>query len=206
MWMQSARMRPIRCRWRCSLLIASVALIAVAIGSGCNSPSADDDCIGITVLGDQVNPFRYESDVLLLIFVGSNCPVCDQFSESINSLAGELHESDIAVRLVYPASYETTQSVQKHLRRSLLPFIAILDPTRAIAKRSEVTTLPSAAIFVREGSTYQIAYHGRIDDRVISVGEYQKTPQSHDLRHALHEVFQGRDPDPNHIPAIGVPY
>ena len=65
---------------------------------------------------------------------------------------------------------------------------------------SGVKVTPEVAVVLPSG---EIAYRGRIDDRVVDFGVTRPEPTKHDLEEALERALSGQRAAPAEAPAIG---
>jgi hypothetical protein len=79
----------------------------------------------------------------------------------------------------------------------------LLDPKQSLVALAHATVTPEAAIFLVDGDNLREVYHGRIDDRYISLGQERPHAQHHDLELALAAALAGRPVPPPEGPAVG---
>jgi hypothetical protein len=101
---------------------------------------------------------------------------------------------------VYPNPGDTPEAVREHLQTFAYPVHALLDPRHELVKLTKVTITPEAAVFT---SARTLAYHGRIDDRFVSLGVERPAATTRDLFNALTAVVAGRTPEQASAPAVG---
>jgi hypothetical protein len=65
---------------------------------------------------------------------------------------------------------------------------------------SKATVTPEAAVFDR---AKRLVYHGRIDDRFVSLGLERPEPTTHDLADALSAMLAGKRVAPASTQAVG---
>ena len=90
--------------------------------------------------------------------------------------------------------------MRTHLEDYGYPVHALLDPGHALVKLSKVSITPEAALFDRART---LAYHGRIDDRFVSLGVERPAASTRDLFQALTAVLDGKAPPQASAPGVG---
>ncbi len=90
--------------------------------------------------------------------------------------------------------------MRAHLDAYRYPVHALLDPQHALVKLTKVSVTPEAALFDR---SRHLAYHGRIDDRFVSLGVERPAATTRDLFQALTAVLDGKAPARGAAPAVG---
>ena len=91
--------------------------------------------------------------------------------------------------LIYPNSIETPAIIRMHLKEFGYPDIALRDPSHSLVKAASSQVTPEAAVFNKGGA---LVYHGRIDDRFVSLGKERPAPTKRDLEEALTAVLAGK--------------
>ena len=74
------------------------------------------------------------------------------------------------------------------------------DPQQDLVKLAKATVTPEAAVFDRDE---RLLYHGRIDDRFVSLGLERPAPTTHDLEDAISAILGGRRVSPASAQAVG---
>jgi len=74
------------------------------------------------------------------------------------------------------------------------------DPTHALVRIAHSQVTPEAAVFSRSGT---LVYHGRIDDRFVSLGKERPAPTKRDLETALTATLEGKPVNPPTTQAFG---
>jgi hypothetical protein len=173
-----------------SLSLAIVAWLALA---GCSRGSVTD------LAGNPVDPLAGPARVTVLLFVATDCPISNRTVPEILRLRARFEGQGVAFWLVYPTADETADVIRAHLAEYSLSPPALRDPRHTLAARAHVGVTPEAAVF-RGGA---LAYHGRIDDRQISLGDARPEATRHDLAVAIEASLEGKEaPEPGG-PAFG---
>lgn len=178
----------------CALLVVCLGLVSLAAAPPRLTVSDVD--------GRPVDPFlaAENSDAILFLFASVDCPVSNRYAPEVQRLHAAFAPKNVAFWLVYPNPYETPQQVREHLKAFSYPVHALLDPRHDLVKLAKATITPEAALFDRQRT---LAYHGRIDDRFVSLGVERPAATKRDLFDALTSVVAGRAPAVASAPAVG---
>jgi hypothetical protein len=152
--------------------------------------------------GHVVNPFLAgeSSAAIVFLFASVDCPVSNRYAPAVQRLHAEYAPKNVAFWLVYPNPTDTPDAVRDHLKAFGYPVHALLDPRHELVKLAGAVVTPEAAVFDKSRS---LAYHGRIDDKYVSLGVERPTATRHDLADALAAVVAGRAPSESTAPAVG---
>jgi len=150
--------------------------------------------------GRQVRLFDADNSKLaVLIFVRTDCPIANRYAPEIERLY-HAYASRVTYYLVYPDATESAVAIRKHLSDYGYTVPALRDTKRVLVKLAKVRVTPEAAIFSARG---ELLYHGRIDNRYISLGKARNRPTRRDLEEALQAALAGRPIKEFVTPAIG---
>lgn len=187
---------------RVSLASVLACLLAVVCPGMPSLQAAAPRLMLLDVDGRSVDPFlaAENSDAILFLFASVDCPVSNRYAPEVQRLHDTFAPRNVAFWLVYPNPYETPQQVREHLKAFSYPVHALLDPQHELVKLAKVSITPEAALFDK-GRT--LAYHGRIDDRFVSLGVERPAATKRDLFDALTAVVAGRRPVVDAAPAVG---
>ncbi len=130
-----------------------------------------------------------------IFFVATDCPISNWYAPTIQQVCREFAARGVDCTLVYedvelgatPAALDA--AVRTHLREyryGTMP--AVVDRTRAVAKRAQATVTPSVVLVDRSGT---IRYRGRIDNGYADLGKPRQHVTSHDLRTSLDALLAG---------------
>ncbi len=160
---------------------------AAALLIGVAACAHDGD--GVTDLaGRRVDPLSGPAKVTVLVFVSTDCPVSNRTVPELERVRARFEPQGVAFWLVYPTREESPAAITAHLHDYGLTSPAIRDPRHSLVARAHVTVTPESAVF--RGAA--LAYHGRIDDRQIDLGDSRPEVTRHDLSLALEAVLAGR--------------
>jgi hypothetical protein len=141
----------------------------------------------------QGNPIRQLAGpgvrVVVLIFAASDCPISNRYIPEIARLSGKFSTQGVRFWWVFPNASDTAKVIKQHNRDFAIREDALLDEFQSLAKRANVTTTPEVAVFT--AGLHEV-YHGRIDDRYISLGQERPQAEHHDLEEAIAAALAGK--------------
>jgi hypothetical protein len=149
-----------------------------------------------------VNPFESVAATsgTVFVFTSVDCPISNRYAPEIKRLHDAFASRGIAFWLVYPNPRESATQVRAHLKDFGYPIPALRDPSHELAKLAKATVTPEAAVYDRRGT---LVYHGRIDDRYVSLGVERPAATRHDLQDALTAVVAGKSVPTPAQPGVG---
>ena len=171
-----------------------LALLLATLTAGCQAIPAD-------TLQTLVTP---QAKALLLYFVASDCPVSNRYFPEMERLASSAAPHNVQTRFIYPNTYENLPEAQHHQTTfGASPADARVDTTGELVHLTGARTTPEAVLLLKQGSTWKVAYRGRIDDRYIHIGLERGQVEHHDLEAALAAVLAGKPAPVPTGPAVG---
>ena len=182
-----------------AVLVACAVLLA---GTGASLRAAPPSFALKDVDGRLVDPFLAAegSDAILFLFASVDCPVSNRYAPEVQRLHAAFAPRNVAFWLVYPNPNDTPHAVREHLKAYAYPVHALLDPGPDLVRLAKASITPEAALFDRQRA---LAYHGRIDDRFVSLGVERPSATKRDLFDALTAVLGGKAPATASAPAVG---
>jgi hypothetical protein len=123
--------------------------------------------------------------VVVLFFAASDCPISNRYVPEITRLTQQFSNQGVHFWWVYPNADDTAQAVAEHNHDFAITGDTILDPKQSLVELAHATVTPEAAVFLVEGNILKEVYHGRIDDRYISLGQERPQATHHDLELAI---------------------
>ena len=137
----------------------------------------------LVVLG-FADPFlaAEQSKAIVFLFASVDCPVSNRYAPVVQRLYETYAAQGVAFWLVYPNPAETPAAIRDHLKAFSYPVHALRDPRHELVKLARAVVTPEAAVFDRAGA---LAYHGRLDDRYVSLGIERPAATTHDLADAI---------------------
>jgi len=152
--------------------------------------------------GELVDPLATSParTATVLLFISTECPYSNRSAPEIKRVMARFQPKGVRFWLVYPNGIETPAIISAHLKGFGYPDIALRDPAHALVSVAHSQVTPEAAVFNRNGT---LVYHGRIDDRFVSLGKERPAPTKRDLENALTATLAGKPVDPPSTQAFG---
>jgi hypothetical protein len=129
---------------------------------------------------------------VVLLFAASDCPLSNRYIPEIARLRREFSARGVLFWWVYPNPADSAPVIAQHNRDFSIHENTLLDTRQTLVALAQVTTTPEAAVFIVEGSGLREVYHGRIDDRYISLGQERPQPAHHDLEAVIDAAMAGK--------------
>jgi len=159
-------------------------------------------------LNHSLRDFRNER-VLVVAFICNHCPYVQAVRERIKRLAAEGSEHGVAVVAInsndagrYPA--DSFEMMKQEARTQQFPFKYLWDEKQTVAPAFGAVCTPD--FFVYRNDTrhkdpveFVLKYRGRLDDN----WKDESAVRARDLRSAVDEILEGREPNPDQIPSMG---
>jgi len=165
---------------------AALALALVFATTGAAAPVRVRDLSNRLIDPLAASP---STNATVLLFVSSECPYSNRSAPEIQRVMARFQPNGVRFWLVYPSSIETPEIIRLHLKEFGYPDIALRDPDHALVKIAGPKVTPEATVFDKRGA---LVYHGRIDDRFVSLGKERPAPRKHDLEDALTATLAGK--------------
>jgi AhpC/TSA family len=141
------------------------------------------------------------SRAVVLFFAASDCPISNRYVPEIKRLAAEFGPHAVHFWFVYPNPGDDASVVRTHNRQFSITTDTALDTKQTLVQFAHVAFTPEAAVFVPDGGRLSEVYHGRIDDRYLTLGKERPAATRHDLEEAIRAVLVNRPvPQPGGSP------
>jgi hypothetical protein len=151
--------------------------------------------------------------VVVFIFGATDCPISNRYVpevERLRKLFGPPDATTIGqIRFwwVYPNATDTVELIASHNQEFKITedqsLGSLRDVGQTLARKSEATTTPDAAVFVVEKGAFRLVYHGRLDDRYRAIGEERPKAEHHELEDAITAVLAGKPVPQPGAPPVG---
>ena len=166
-----------------AVVMLAVARPVVAGGPG-GVPLKDAD-------NRLVDPFSVPASVkaIVFLFTSVDCPISNRYAPVVVHLNDTFKPQGVQFWLVYPNPFETPAAIHQHMKAFGYSSGALLDPEHALVRLAQATITPEAAVFDRNGRE---RYHGRLDDRFVTLGLERPAPTRYDLEDAISAVLAGK--------------
>lgn len=149
----------------------------------------------VDIDGRRLDPFKPAGAASVIVFVATDCPISNSYAPEIQRICLDYRSRGISCFLIYEdlANASSGGSLNEEVRRHLQEYRyadipALIDGTRAVARRVKASITPQAVVIDREA---RIRYRGRIDNWYVAFGKRRQTATQHDLRDALDAVLKG---------------
>ncbi|WP_158633367.1 redoxin domain-containing protein [Tautonia sociabilis] len=129
-----------------------------------------------------------EGGVLAVVFLWTPCPISNQYSPTLNAIAGQADATRVRFVGLYVDADLTDEEVADHAREYALEFPIGRRGAVGLARSLGLETVPSAIVVDDRG---RIRYRGRIDDQFFDLGRRRQIVRSHDLKDAIAAVLAG---------------
>ena len=132
-----------------------------------------------------------DHDALLVVFTCNHCPYAKAKIPFLNDLAGDY--DDLAVVGINPNDNpdypdDSFDRMVELVEDGTVAYDAYLwDPTQETAKAYGAVCTPDPFLFANDDGTFELAYHGRLDD----APNPDDTPQREEMREAVEAVLAG---------------
>jgi thiol-disulfide isomerase/thioredoxin len=202
---QSQRLQERRVSMIQRTLLALCLLIPPALAAAAMASAEPTSGAAITLMDVDGKPrqpleIAAANHAAAIIFISSDCPICQGYAGEINRLATAYSAKGFAFYVVYVDDDLTADAARKQLKDYGITCAALLDPTLRLARKLHADVTPDAVII---GPEQAVLYHGRIDDLYGSLGQRRFEATQHDLRDALDAVAAGKPVATPQNPAIG---
>ena len=178
-------------------LIGAVVLVATLTSS---LTAAD---VRLRDLDDRlIDPFQASvtTKAVVFLFVSVECPISNRYAPDVRRLHDKFSAQGVTFSLVYPNPIEPVAAIRRHLSDYRYPMRALRDPRHELVKIAGASITPEAAVFDPRG---RLLYHGRIDDRYVSLGVERPVATRYDLDEVLTDITAGRAPRQTSTQAVG---
>ena len=177
-----------------------------AFGSVCRSQEVQA-AYGFHLNGEPVRSLAPSgASAVVLFFAASDCPISNRYLPEIRRIEEKFAAQNVVLWFVYPNYGETSEGVKQHEAAYGAEKHILLDPDHRLVALAHARVTPEAAVLVPEhagSESLRAMFHGRIDDRYLSIGRERPKATQHDLERAITDVLQHRAVEPPNGPAVG---
>jgi hypothetical protein len=166
-----------------------LCLLAQSLSTSAATPSDFGNDLRGRPIGELASP---HTRAVVLFFASSDCPISNRYVPEIVRLTHEFAAQEVRFWWVYPNLEDTAQVVGRHNRDYAITGDVILDSRQSLVALAHASITPEAAVFVVEGTGLREVYHGRIDDRYLSLGQERPQASSHDLESVIAAALAGK--------------
>jgi hypothetical protein len=149
-----------------------------------------------------IDPFRAggNSRAIVFLFTSVDCPISNRYAPVVKRLHATFAPQRISFWLVYPNPAERPQAIRDHTKAFDYPVHALRDPKHELVRLAQATVTPEVAVYDGRGA---LVYHGRIDNRYVSLGVERPSATEHDLEDVLVALVAGKPSFRRSAPAVG---
>ncbi len=138
---------------------------------------------------EESYPERSNIDsVSLILFLLDDCPICIEYTKTLNSLYSEFGE-DIHFIGYFPNFSSKPNKIEKYKNMYNIEFELHTDYQKIHAKKWKAEVTPEVVLFNHTTST--ILYQGRIDNKFEKRGRRRNVVTKHNLRDAIQATLKG---------------
>jgi peroxiredoxin len=157
-------------------------------GSKLGTKIADFECPDFYGKVHHLSDFK-ESQAIVMVFVGTECPLVRAYSPRLNQLAADYADQKVTFLGVDSNRQDNLEEIKAFARQFKIAFPILKDNENRVADLVGAIRTPEAVVIDHAGV---IRYHGRIDDR-MGVGYARGAAQQEDLRQAIDDILANRD-------------
>lgn len=135
----------------------------------------------------------------VIAFLATGCPASSAYAPRLGELHQAYAQKGVTFVAVMSHPSDEPEEIQKFATSTKLPFPALRDADRSVAKKLNITRVPTA-ILLDAGRT--VRYAGRIDDQ-FAPGVHKAKRSTNELVGAIDEVLSEKEVTVKHAPAAG---
>jgi len=135
-----------------------------------------------------------------LIFLSPECPLCQNYTVTIDRIQKDFDEKDVAFYGVVSGDFYSQSDIKGFLIKYDLDLPIILDPEFKLANYYKAEITPEAFLIAENGESQ---YQGAIDNWAISLGQKRQTITERYLEDALNAHLTGGEINPKKTKAVG---
>lgn len=142
-----------------------------------------------------------ETKAIVVVFLDTDCPVAQQYVETLLALHKQYGPKGVHLYGVYPNARTTVVAMAQHAHDQDLPFPVFLDRQQKLAKLLEVSVTPEVVVV---DARWNLVYQGAIDNQFKKGGKIA-TATEHYLRDAIEAVLADKPVAQEFVRASGCP-
>jgi len=182
------------CRSLLALWFAWAALLAPGTASAAETKATP---LGREVKNFTLQDFRgkphalsdyRDSKVVVLAFLGTECPLAKLYAARLSRLAEEYEKSGVTVLGINANCQDSITEIAAFARIHRIDFPLLKDVGNRLADQLGAVRTPEVFVLDEERA---VRYWGRIDDQ-YGIGYVKEAPQRRDLAEALDDVLAGK--------------
>lgn len=178
------------------LLTISISVYSNVISEGYKVGDTVSDFVIDNYDGSQYSLSNSGAKATVIIFVSTECPFVQPYTDRLISLNNEFGSKGITIWGINSNKTEPTEEVMNHAKEKNYNFPILKDIDNVVANQFGAARTPE--VFVIDNNSMTVIYHGRIDDNK----EADKVT-SNDLQNALNDFLAGNAITVNETKAFG---
>lgn len=178
-------------------MMKTLCLMLTAVAAFAASPAFNlRDTVGVQHTAQEWRGKK----AAVVFFIMTDCPLSNGYVPEMNRIRADYEKQGIAVYAAHSNPFIDDAAVKKHVGEFGYTFPVLLDPKLKLARVAGATTVPEVAVFSSSG---ELAYLGRIDNRMEDITRRRTVATEHELRDALDAVIAGIAPKIARTRAVG---
>jgi len=175
------------------------------------------DSVKVLERGDEAPSFELEgtdgethaledfadNEAVLVVFTCNHCPYAKAKFDELNALAEEYDDvAVVGINSNDPAEYpeDSLEKMQEYAADGTIQYDAYLfDETQDVAAAYGATCTPDPFLLERDGDTFRLAHHGRLDDALNPDDE----PTEREMKQLIDRLLAGESIDEEFKPSRG---
>lgn len=167
-------------------------------------PQSIADTLKTLKLPDRFGkPFEFEqtakSRVLVLAFLGTECPLAKLYAPRVQELASRYASEDVSFIGVCSNVQDSLTEIQAYANNGGITFPVLIDSQQRLADSVQAKRTPEIVVLDKDR---RIRYHGRIDDQ-YDIGVVRKAPQREFAALAIDALLKDEAPEIVFMDAVG---
>lgn len=186
-------MRDMRSKW----IVVALIAISMACAAHAAEPAPAASRVGSTIADFTLADYRgrswtlaelHPSRLLVLAFVGTECPLVGQYAARLQELATAYGEKGVSLVAIDSNQQDSLAEIAHFARTHKISFPVLKDPGNKIADAFQAERTPEVFVLDRQRV---VRYHGRIDDQ-FTYGRQKPKAEREYLTAAIDELLAGK--------------
>ena len=165
-------------------LVLTMFAVAAVYGQDFRLGSPVSDFTVSDLKGNQVKFADLKSDITVVMFIATQCPVSNAYNERMKALHGDYSPRGVRFIVINSNRTESASEVETHAASHGFGFSVYKDPSNVVADLFGAQVTPETYVLDKAGV---MLYHGSIDD-----SQNPGNIKTQGLRLALDAVLGGR--------------
>ena len=128
------------------------------------------------------------TQIAAFFFLSPECPLCENYSLTINQLRKKYPEKDVAFYGIFPGKFFSKEEIQAYITKFQVKVTVLLDPEYQLRDLFEATVTPEVFLVNAAG---EVLYKGSIDNWIPALGKKRTVINRHYLNDAIAAVLSG---------------